>query len=79
MYRRYKLFNFAPDILQKETIISKYEENILDGYPAYFWTLASTRGNFIIKVVVRQLGQNGNKHFFSIMNRKHKNPRRGLV
>jgi hypothetical protein len=42
--------------------------NIVDGYPASFWSIIGNVEGKKVKVIIRQLG-NGRKHFFSVMDK----------
>lgn len=48
-------------------IVDRYGEKILQASVVYFWTFVGIAGDCRIKVVVRQLGEDKQKHFFSIM------------
>jgi hypothetical protein len=66
--RRIKLIPNASIILSKVDKIQKCTCNVVDGYPAFFWPFNGTIDSINIRVIVRQLGNNGRKHFYSIMN-----------
>ncbi len=79
--RRFLLIPYAEQIIKnpKATIlyrssetkyyVNRYGQKILTTSTAHFWTFVENSDNGTIKVVIRQLNQ-GQKHFFSIMENK---------
>ena len=65
--KRIKLIPNATMILSKSIKIQQYRCDIVDGYPAFFWSFNEIINSTNIRVIVRQLGSNGRKHFYSIM------------
>ena len=65
-----------------KTVVDRHGENIILKSTADFWTFMETTDDYVIKVVIRQLGERGPKHFFSVMgdqkgrSSKTKNPPR---
>lgn len=73
-YERIKLLKYAEYIIVRSYSIDEQRENIIDGYPAYFWSLKRYIDGVCIWVIIRKLGC-GQKHFFSIMSaQQRKNP-----
>jgi hypothetical protein len=66
--RRIKLIPHALDILRSSDKVKVEKTNVINGYTAEFWSFSKKIGQKCIKVIVRQL-KNGNKHFFSIMDK----------
>lgn len=81
--KRFTLISYAEAIVKNPKAVlvyrthetkyraNRYGEKILITSTAHFWTFKETIGNRTIKVVIRQLNQ-GQKHFFSIMERRNK-------
>ncbi len=65
--RRIKLLSFALKILSKVNKIQKCTYNEINNYPAFFWTFNVSIESIEIRLIVRQLGKDGKKHFYSIM------------
>lgn len=64
--RRLKLLSLVHRILISSSKIDNYRMNIVDGYPASFWSIKGYVEDKEVKVIIRQLGK-GRKHFFSVM------------
>lgn len=71
--RRFKLFPHAPCVIKEAVKI----ESCSDFSDVRFWSLHKTIGEITVATVIRQIG-NGKKHFFSVMPKKRKDPRKGL-
>lgn len=52
---------------ETKTVVDRHGENITLKSTADFWTFMETTDDVVIKVVIRQLGERGQKHFFSVM------------
>lgn len=52
---------------ETKTVANRHGEKVVVNSIANFWTLVETVGGCKIKVVIRQLSETGNKHFFSVM------------
>ncbi len=65
--RRIKLMSHSKFILQGAKEISEYRTNTVDGHPAFFWSIVGVVDLIKIRVIIRQLGDKGIKHFYSIM------------
>jgi hypothetical protein len=65
-HKRIKLLNYVEYILRRSKEVFEYRENMIDGYPAYFWSIRRYVDGMCIRVVIRKL-HNGTRHFFSIM------------
>ncbi len=52
---------------ETKTVVNRHGDKIVVQSVADFWTFVVTIDDCKIKVVVRQLSQAGNKHFFSVM------------
>ncbi len=66
--RRLKLLSLVHRLLISSSKIDNYRMNIVDGYPASFWSIIGNVEGKKVKVIIRQLG-NGRKHFFSVMDK----------
>lgn len=66
--RRLKLLSLVHSLLISSSKIDNYRMNIVDGYPASFWSIIGNVEGKKVKVIIRQLG-NGRKHFFSVMDK----------
>jgi hypothetical protein len=51
----------------KKVWVNRHGERLLVESTAEFWTFVERVGDCMVKVVVRQLGTGGPKHFFSVM------------
>lgn len=81
--RRFRLIPYAEKIVKKpngtiiyrttetKSWINRHGEKVLLTSTAHFWTFVEKINNRSVKVVVRQLNQ-GQRHFFSIMEAKNK-------
>ena len=58
--------------IEAKYLINRHGQKILTASLVKFWTFIEEIDGKKIKLVIRQLG-NGNKHFLSIMERRHKN------
>lgn len=52
---------------ETKEIIDRHGEKIIRSSVADFWTFIETIDDCVIKVVIRQIGGKGQKHFFSVM------------
>jgi hypothetical protein len=68
-YLRIRLLTYAEYIIRRCTKVSNFKENIINKYPAYFWTITRYIDGIHIRIIIRQLGT-GRKHYFSIMNQQ---------
>lgn len=66
--RRFFLFKFTYQILEKEKEVFEYRQDIRKGVTAHFWTIKTSLKKRVVKVLIRQFN-NGTKHFFSIMDK----------
>lgn len=66
--RRLSLMKMVNDIVANNQKFS--EHTLLNNKkpPAQFWSLVIDNNDLYVKVVIRQIG-NGNKHFFSVMDK----------
>ena len=71
--RRFKLFKHVSSIVKETKEISTF----ITIRKAKFWSLEQTINEKRVVIVIRQI-LTGNKHFFSIMPKKHKGPKRDL-
>lgn len=65
-----KRINLIPNvilILRKVNKIHKCTLNEIDGHPALFWPFDIFIGSVKTRIIVRQLGYHGRKHFYSVM------------
>ena len=69
--RRFRLLPFAKKIILESTKIEDYREKKKKRKIIKEWALINTFGILTIKLVIRQVG-NGNKHFYSIMQKDTK-------
>lgn len=71
--RRFKLIEDIPLIIFNSKNYSIYRKSEIGGSVAHFWSIEDK----FTKIIIRQIGL-GNKHFFSVFNKKHTDLRRGL-
>lgn len=64
-FLRLKLFHLAPQMLKKAAIVQEYEERSSQGKITIYWGFIGILDGYKIKVVIRQKGANGSKHFYS--------------
>ena len=70
--RRFRLIPFAKRTILESKIIEDYRENKINkGKVVKEWALVHTFGILTIKLIIKQVG-NGNKHFYSIMQKNTK-------
>jgi len=69
--RRFRLIPFAKRIILESKVIEDYREKKKKGKIIKEWALINTFGIVTIKLIIRQVG-NGNKHFYSIMQKDTK-------
>jgi hypothetical protein len=70
--RRFAALTYAKEIIETAQEYFFFEETMKQGIRARFWSLVAMRSDFLVTVVIRQLGD-GKKHFFSVYAKK--NPR----
>lgn len=70
--RRLNLFSKAPKIISECKNISKNYKTNKNGKIGFFWTLTHKMEHKLVIVVIRQIGESGQKHFFSIMDKTPK-------
>jgi len=68
--RKFKLLAYAPYIVRESDKFSTAYKNNRGKTCAYFWSLKSMRKDTIIIVIIRQIGDTGDKHFLSIMSKR---------
>lgn len=66
--RRMHLLVLAADVISTSQNIIDHSRSDVKHPPAEFWSLTKEYNDKIIKVIIRKIG-NGNKHFFSVMDK----------
>jgi hypothetical protein len=67
--RRIVLLDSVKEIIMNASKYSEYKLSNDREPPAQFWSFIKSNSSEFVKVIVRQIG-NGNKHFFSVMDRR---------
>lgn len=64
--KKLKLLQYAPIIISNTRNITEHIKSVQNDSCAYFWAIHEKINSIKIRVIIRQ-NNNGNKHFFSIM------------
>jgi len=68
--RKIILAKHAPEIIRSSNVFVSHSTTRRNNSAGFFWSFKSEVNNRVIIVVIRQIGRSGQKHFFSIMDKK---------